>query len=375
MNIFLFDPLGSGYDPQSPLRQPMGGTESAAAYLCAALVRQGANVFLANSAERDHVVDGVQVLSNGAAAYEALQNADFVIVLAMAAGQRIRPQVPAGVPMVLWCHLAADQSKVAPLSEKAEQDSWSGFVMVSQWQVENYVGMLGVPAERAHVIGNAVSPAVAARDPGPAWYETGKPPVLIYTSTPFRGLDHLLMSFPSIKARVPDVTLKVYSAMKLYGQTEADPFECFYELARALDGVEYKGVVSQAQLAEEIHGTAALTYPSVFAETSCIAVMEAMAAGAEILTTELGALPETMHGFGQAMPIHGLGVSFINPYVDMVVNALETARANPEAAARRRRQQTEFVREHYVWDARARQWLALAEELIAKEGARSVAAQ
>ena len=64
------------------------------------------------------------------------------------------------------------------------------------------------------------------------------------------------------------------------------------------DGADYRGALGQARLAQELRGVAGLAYPSTFAETSCITVLEAMAAGAFIFTTRLGALPETTNGFG-----------------------------------------------------------------------------
>lgn len=364
MHIAFIDPTGRGYDPLTPLRQPTGGTESAVAFLSAALARQGVQVSLLNNAPQEAVVEGVRILVNGTRALEVINTADMVVAVSSPMGLGLRPQLVSGMPLVLWCHLAANQKVAAPLGAREEQDAWSAFVMVSRWQVENYAGTFGLSREKAVVIGNAVSPAFAAEPLAPAWFETGAAPVLAYTSTPFRGLDFLLMAFPSIRALVPDAELKVFSGMALYGQQGPDPYRHLYELARALPGVDYRGVVSQAALARELAGAAVLSYPSTFAETSCIAAMEAMALGLEPVTTDLGALPETMAGFGRTTPVAAGQPALVYGFVEQVVEALTEARRDPAAAAERRARQVAFVRQNYSWDARAQSWMAMAEAFM-----------
>jgi len=125
-------------------------------------------------------------------------------------------------------------------------------------------------------------------------------PVLFYTSTPYRGLDVLLDALPAIRAAVRYAPAVFSGFAASYGtRLEDDPYRALYERCTATDGVDYVGPIAQPDLAREISNAAALAYPSTFAETSCIAVLEAMAAGATIVTTRLGALEETTNGFAK----------------------------------------------------------------------------
>jgi glycosyltransferase involved in cell wall biosynthesis len=177
--------------------------------------------------------------------------------------------------------------------------------------------------------------------------------VLVYTSTPFRGLDVLLLAFRTIRRAIPDVRLRVFSSMAIYqvaaGQDHYTPLytQC------AADGLDYCGPVGQDKLAEELRGVAGLAYPSTFAETSCIAVLEAMAAGAFIFTTRLGALPETTNGFAHMVDVEADPRVLAERFAAMVIRTWSELAADQAAACRRREAQARHVRDHYRWPARA----------------------
>jgi glycosyltransferase involved in cell wall biosynthesis len=376
MQFVFMHPTGNGYHPGSPLSQPMGGTESAVVYLSTALVRAGAKVTLLNNPQTEMVVDGVRLLPSDKIPPGLLDQCDALVVISTAVGSRIRASFGPKIPLLLWCHLDVDQAYIKSLAQEEERKAWSGYVMVSQWQAQRFGGQFGLVMAKTHVIGNAISPAFLDRPSSPAWFETGDAPTLFYSSTPYRGLDVLLQCFPAIRARVPDVKLKIHSSMGIYGlKPELDSFRYLYELARNLPGVDYVGPVPQPELAASLQSAAALAYPTTFDETSCIAAMEALACGADVLTTDRGALPETLNGFGCMLQSAGLKSHYptndkmANAFIEMVVHRLTHARDNPAEAAARRAAQMAFVRSNYVWDVRAQQWIALVQQMAQQKRA------
>src|SRR5262249_37346040 len=71
---------------------------------------------------------------------------------------------------------------------------------------------------------------------------------------------------------------------------------------RGLPGCHVHGNVLQKELARELMRSAIFFYPSTFLETSCIAAMEAMAAGCVVVTSDAGALPEPVGDAGVLVP-------------------------------------------------------------------------
>jgi len=118
-----------------------------------------------------------------------------------------------------------------------------------------------------------------------------------YSSTPYRGLEQLLEVFPKIKEKVPDATLKVCSSLKVYGDPAGDKaYDKLYKKCKETPGVEYIGSVKQQELAQIAMESYLMLYPSIFAETACIGVMEAQTAGTPVISNELGALKEMVRG-------------------------------------------------------------------------------
>lgn len=199
---------------------------------------------------------------------------------------------------------------------------------------------------------------------------------LIYTSVPERGLDVLLEIFPLIKKEIPQAELYVFGCFDYWRRSDLQDAKIFgrlYEKARATAGVHLIGAVSQNQLAEELLRSRLLVYPShpapkfdFFAETSCIAALEAQAAGTPVVASARGALTESVRDGETGILINGQLFSdeFKLKFKSAVVNLLKD-----EVLWKKMSQAGEaWISQNYPWGKIAAEWENKFKELLAKKG-------
>src|SRR5215472_2067478 len=365
MKIAFLDMINWDYTPLTPLERPLGGSQSAAVYLARELAARGHTVTLFNNTTHPGTYAGIACpgLASGIAP-DRINGFDVAVVMNSASGLHIRA-AGATLPLALWSQHAADQPAVKPLASAEERLAWDKFFLVSQWQADAYTAAFGIRPERITVMRNAVPPPFQALERRrPPFFRSGAPPVLAYTSTPFRGLVALLTAFPTIRSAVPDCRLRIYSSMGVYQVPDADDdYRVLYDLARALPGSEYVGSLPQTALAEALAEADILAYPHTFAETSCISVMEAMAAGCMVVTSKLGALPETTAGFGVLMDASADVVAMAREFAKVLVNVIQMAREKPDQFEDGLRRQQRHARTACSWAARAQEWERALEPL------------
>ena len=368
MRIVFYDHTPVDYTPETPFARPLGGSESAQCYLAIELARRGHSVVLITNTSVPGRYLGVDCSNHHDQGTRAVLNSAHVIIASNESLGRSLKDQGIGPPMVLWIGHAHDQPAIKGLEAARERKAWAGYAFVSQWQLEKFFDEFWVPQDRSRVMRNAVSPGFLELSPPAPWYERGEPPVLVYTSQPYRGLDVLLDAFPTIRKAIPETRLKVFSGFaSTYNTALADdPHQALYCRCAETAGVDYVGPVAQPALAQEIATAAALAYPSTFMETSCIAVLEAMAAGLTVCTTRLGALPETTAGFARLVEFSADRATLTRDFAGTMIAALSDCRERPSEALARRETQTAFVRQNYAWPKRAQEWEAWLGEIVAR---------
>jgi glycosyltransferase involved in cell wall biosynthesis len=356
MRITFVDFIDIDYVADTPEAVPIGGSQSALCYLARALAAEGHEVRMVTQTTRPGIYAGVTCLALDEGLEATLAGPAEQVVVGLNNADRaavLRAAAPAGATLILWTGHDIDQPGVTSLADPAVRDQWDAFALVSVWQADRFLQEFGLPESRVGVMRNAVAPVFEQLHVnGKAWAE---PVSLAYTSTPFRGLHVLLHAMPAIRAAEPSVRLKIYSSMSLYHSAD-DPFRTLYDWARREPGVHYSPAIPQAELPEALSDVAVLAYPNTFEETSCIAVMEAMAAGCRVVTARRGALPETTDGYARLIEPDSDQRMLSARFAAAVADELRQRRADPRAFAARMDEQVAHVNRTMTWASRAADW-------------------
>ena len=251
---------------------------------------------------------------------------------------------------VLWQHLHTDQGAIRGMQDRTFIDSVDHFVYVSNWQLQQYRARFDIGDANNHVIKNAIEPIPFQEKPN------GKLR-LIYTSMPNRGLEVLLDAFPLVNR---DVELVIYSSNIIYGKSYYDligtSHDQLFNRARTMKNVSYKGFATNKAIRLALTQAHILAYPSIFEETSCISAIEAGAAGCQIVTTNLGALPETCGEY--ATYVDSDRQTLVERYAQALQNAVDNYQ-NTEYT----KEQSDWFNEYYSWNNRKNEWNVLLNGL------------
>jgi glycosyltransferase involved in cell wall biosynthesis len=129
-----------------------------------------------------------------------------------------------------------------------------------------------------------------------------------------------------------------------------------------MDGVDYRGSVGQADLARALSAAHILSYPNTFPETSCISVMEAMTAGLHVVSSHLGALPETGLGRASLVPFPPGPPDrdrLVADFTAAIIATLDERRARADRWLSARIADAGAILSAANWQKRTQEWLTL----------------
>ncbi len=333
----------------------IGGSASALISIARALAARGHAVFVYNECPAPGSYDGVTYASHEALVPDSRSQPFDVAVFSRffepCAATQARQRV-------LWLHDVPDNPLYREVFPRLAA-FMDRLFFISVWQAGEYRRLYpSIAPEKVVITRNGIDPE---------WFEpvvARRPHALIYTHTPFRGLDVLLDVFPAIRARVPEATLDLYSGMSLYGldaQDASPQLAPLYAAARAMPGVSLHRPVRKAELARALLAARLAVYPCHFPETSCISAIECLAAGTPMVTSALAALPETLAHDHDAvlLPVDAAtGWSRAPDYRRRFVDETVRLLTDPARWQRLSDAARAVARERYLWSAIAAEWEA-----------------
>ncbi len=260
--------------------------------------------------------------------------------------------------LIYWNQLSYDQDAVQFLKEPQNVSKINHFVFVSNWQAEQFRKIFKIPGEKTSVIQNAC----IGVDIKTSINKSDKIKIC-YTSTPWRGLDVLLKSWEILKPK--NCELHIFSSCKIYGKefssSEDKKYEFLYEWCKRLSNVVYRGSVSNEELRKELPSFDILAYPNTFEETSCISVIEALSAGLRVITSSIGALPETTEGWARLYSYiedRESHAGHFSKILDEEINLIKRGKLNKQLI-----KQSEIYNKKWSWNHRINDWIRLLENI------------
>jgi hypothetical protein len=243
-------------------------------------------------------------------------------------------------PNILWQHLNTNERAVSKLRDKNYVARLAKIVFVSEWQKNKFIKEFNLPLQKCMVIRNAIDPIDIHQKPEKIR--------LIYTSTPWRGLDQLINAYKKLNRS--DVDLVVYSGTSIYGkQFDKETKHQFQNLYKQLNliGATHIEYATNNEVREALTKAHILAYPNTWEETSCLSAIEALAAGCKVVTTNNGALSETCEDWAD--------YASLEIFVDKLNYAIDNYIYNIE--------QVNYYNKHYSWEARIEEWRKLLKEV------------
>ena len=198
---------------------------------------------------------------------------------------------------ILWEQLSYNEPFVQNLQDRKYVDQLDWIIFNSHWSYNQFRIHFQIPEYKTRVIQNFTPPF-----PYPLKKDNSKIK-LIYTSTPWRGLAILMRTVELLNEKRKDFEVDIYSSTLLYGsefyKVHEKKYQSLFDKCKEIPNINYKGYANNEEVRQALMKSHILAYPCIFEETSCIAAIEALAAGCKVVTTNYGALPETCGSFAR----------------------------------------------------------------------------
>lgn len=259
---------------------------------------------------------------------------------------------------ILWLHDLPNDPESAKIDDPEWRKQFDKIVCVSEWQMQQYNLYKRLPYGDSVVLKNAIDPLPNVEK------DFSGPIKLIYHSTPHRGLEILYPVFDELSKKHENIQLDVYSSFNLYGWPSRD--EPYKELFKRLEDhpkINYHGSADNETVRKALTEAHIFAYPSIWPETSCLCLMEAMSASLLCVHPNYAALPETagqftmMYQWDEDINRHA---STFYQYLDVAIQSVQRSDIRQMID-----NQKMYADMFYNWGGRVKQWEGMLEQILA----------
>lgn len=266
-------------------------------------------------------------------------------------------------PSILWLHDLFNDPEAVHLKDEESRKRFARLIFVSNWQFNTYRMSMGIPYSESLILRNAIEPIEYKPKPK----DTVK---LIYHTTPHRGLELLVPTVDHLLKFHENIHLDVFSSFEAYGWPQRDePYKELFEQIKSHPNMTYHGYQPNDVVRKALQEAHIFAYPSIWQETSCIAVIEAMSAGCAVVCPNYAALPETTANLAYLYHWHENPQDHVNIFANALSSVIDAVNNNDINVERRISFQKSYIDSFYNWDTRVREWDGFIRGLLAQKQA------
>ena len=347
------------FNANTPYAEPLGGIESSTIFLMENLVKIDQDISFWSENITNEIIRGIKHFNLKNLEDINSQKFDALIYIGPSSFIPNIKKYITKTPIIYWTQHSYDQPTVASLKNQEIIKNLSAIIFTSSWQEMSCIAHLNISNIKTYVIENGITPHFENLFKNLEDFKNNKKETIgIYASTPFRGLKTLYLSSQFINEKIK---IKVFSSMKIY-KIEDDSFQSLFEVLKKNEMFEYNTSVSKYILANNFKSASFLTYPSTFAETFCITLLDALASGIEPIITDLGALKETSNNFGKIIDLNQ--PNFNKIYAEKIDESVKFKNNNFNSWCIKRFSQIEEVKKKYTYINIAKKWVEIIKKII-----------
>ena len=347
------------FNANTPYTEPLGGIESSAIFLMENLVKIGEDVRFYGENTSDEIIRGIKHFNLKNLEDINSQKFDALIYIGSAIFIPNLKKYIKKTPIIYWTQHSYDQPAMAGLKNQQILKNLSSIIFISDWHEMSSIAHLNISNIKTYIIENGITPHFENLFKNLEDFKNNKKETIgIYASTPFRGLEALYKSSQYINEKIK---IKVFSSMSIY-KSEDKIFQPLFEALKKNEKFEYNPSVSKSILADQFKSASFLTYPSTFAETFCITLLDALASGLEPIITDLGALKETSNNFGKIIDLNQ--PNFDKIYAEKINESIKFKNNNFNSWCVEKFSQIEEVKKKYTYINIAKKWVEIIKKII-----------